>query len=144
MHVLNPFLPSVPMMTAYWCHSTDAGLQFCCFSGSTDVVCVSEHLEKILTYLLTYFSRVPGIFLQSGLRTNCDLWALRHSELAATSCKPSILHEHVQPLVKTAWPQLGHSSWLWRVYVDLCHTSAMRCRPSLTANSASSSSSTTL
>lgn len=55
MHVLNSFLPSVPMMTACWCHSTDAGLQFCCSSGSSDVVCMSEYLEKILTY----FFRVP-------------------------------------------------------------------------------------
>lgn len=49
----------------------------------------------------------------------------RHSGLIATSYKSSILHEHLQPLVKTAWPQMGRSSWLWHVYMDLCHTSAM-------------------
>lgn len=31
----------------------------------------------------------------------------RHSGLIATDCKPSILHEHVQLLMKPAWPQLG-------------------------------------
>lgn len=25
VHVLNLFLPSIPMMSTYWCHSTDAG-----------------------------------------------------------------------------------------------------------------------
>lgn len=25
VHVLNPFLPSIPMICAYWCHCTDAG-----------------------------------------------------------------------------------------------------------------------
>lgn len=45
----------------------------------------------------------------------------RHSGLKATSCKPGIPHEHVQPLVKPAWPQLGCSSWSRHNCMDLSH-----------------------
>lgn len=62
MHMLNPFLLSVPMMNAYWCQSTDAGLQFCCSSGSSHVVCMSEYLEKSLLTFLEFLCHISKYF----------------------------------------------------------------------------------